>query len=609
VVVHFADSAEAVRRAAGPDLPQTYVPWYELADVISACSLTSPQYRGTHVYQWPLFVSSGPLIESFQVVNFGTSDLAIPRNDRWRLHLRLRSAKGLREVRLTDGPDLWRRFLPAGQTDWTVEIDGFHDRNRQLMVQATDLAGGTLVSAAIGTSVQELNVPRCTDNLNTFTSGKFKAESVFPLRGLENYIPRQSGTFSCFPKLPGIGETERLAIDQRLTQVSRFGYIRTDTFDHAYPPSASSNWNLNDLAELATPQTAVKGRTVTTLFTPWADGTSVFHVHGEFEVLRDLDLPRQEAAVCGTQWIEDAETFAIAYRDKPMLCACLKPRKRSRRGSCDGLEYVANIAPFEGARGLVPLSPGLEFAAMQQGDSEVSRSALITFLKFPAPVLKAGSRHAYDYLMVFSQVADDADSGFVEDLFSKMGLRGQPAYAVTPSQGRVMETRFALRLEARDGGFRGTVTAAELPLLLPCFIDGLNDRWPAGIWYRGQQTFLVPTWDMDRVHNRYAKRTRATETDRLVRFGVREGRGMLQIDTQFGDKDVFLGNLLVCDRPEAFLELDSIAPGSASVSVNNPTDAEMTVTVRPGPGFDLAGGFAKTVTVPAGGMVRVSTTK
>lgn len=609
VVVHFADSAADVRRAASPDLPQTYVPWHELTDVISAGSRTSPQYRGAHVHQWPQFVSSGPRLESFRVINFGTSDLAIPGNDRWRLHLHVSSPKGLREVRISDGPDLWRRFLPAGQTDWTVEIDGFHDRNRHFMVQATDAAGGTLWSGCVGTSVQELNVPRCTDNLNTFTSGKFKAEAVFPLRGLENYIPRQSGTFSYFPKLPGVNETERPAIDQRLTQVSRFGYIRTDGFDHAYPPTATSNWNLNDLPEVAQPQTAITGQTVTTLFTPWADGTSVFHVRGEFEVRRDLDLPRREAVVCGTQWLEDAETFVIAYKDRPTLCACLKPRQRSRRGTCDGLEYVANIAPFEGARGLVPLSPGMEFAAMQQGDSAVSRSALITFLKFPEPVLKAGSRHAYEYLMVFSEVGDKADSRFVEDLFSKMGLRGGPAYRVTPTQGLVKDTRFVLQLEARDGGFRGTVAGAELPLPLPCFIAGLNPRWPAGIWYRGRQTFLVPTWDMDRVHNRYSKRTRVADTDRLVRFGVRDGRGMLQIDTQFGDKEVFIGNLLICDPPEAFLELDRVATGTAVVSVNNPTDTEMTVTVRPGPGFDLAGDFAKTLTVPAGGLVKVSTAK
>ena len=605
VVIHFVRTPEEVKRAAAPEMPQTYVPWQELEDVLSAMSKTTPQYKGDYVFHWTPFVSSGPSLESFRVINFGTSDLAIPGNDRFRMHLHLTSESGLVEVRILDGTKLWRRVALGGERDWLVTLDGFHDRTHRFVVIATDSAGRVLTSSVCGTSVQELNVPRCTDNLNTYTSGKFKAVGVFPLRGLENYFPIQSGCFGYFPKIPGVEETERLAVDQRLTHVSRFGYIRTDVLEYFYPRTATSNWNQNDLPEFAQPQTAIKGATRLTLFTPWADGTAVYHVRGDLEILRELSVPRQEAVVYNLQWIEDAETFAFSFRDKPMLCACLKPRKRSRRGSCDNVEYIANIAPFPGARGFVPLSEGMEYAAMQQGSSEQRVSALVSFLKFPDETLKAGDKHSYEYLAVFSEVRDGADTMFVEDLFVKMGLRGETAYTVTPTIGKVIDTRFVLRLGAADYGFRATVTQAALPMRLPVFIDGLNERWPAGVWYKGRHQFIVPTWTMDKMHNRYSKRAKAVHKDWVVPFGVTDGIGMLQLDTEIRDKDVFIGNLVVCDNPEVFLQLDDTRKGRVAISANNPTDKDVTVTVRPGPGFDLIGAFAETLTIPAGGLVTV----
>jgi hypothetical protein len=110
---------------------------------------------------------------------------------------------------------------------------------------------------------------------------------------------------------------------------------------------------------------------------------------------------------------------------------------------------------------------------------------------------------------------------------------------------------------------------------------------------------------MDLVHNRFAQKQKRQATDEVIRFGSVDGTGMLQVDTGTGDKEVFIGNLLVCDQPQVFLELDDVRPGKGRGTANNPTDQPLTVTVRPGPGFGLLGAFAKTVSIPAGGMVNV----
>ena len=69
---------------------------------------------------------------------------------------------------------------------------------------------------------------------------------------------------------------------------------------------------------------------------------------------------------------------------------------------------------------------------------------------------------------------------------------------------------------------------------------------------------------------------------------------------------MYIGNLLVCERPEVFLQLDDARPGKAVLSANNPLAEPVTVTIRPGPGFTLLGDFAKTVSLPPGGLVRVT---
>ena len=604
-VAHIVRSAAEVRAAAQGPFHQAYVPWHELADLVSALSGTTPKYKGKHVWQWTPFVSSGPLIEDFRVLNFGTSDLALDGADRYRVYVRATSDSGLKEVSILDGLRLWRRFSLSGEKEWSVTLDGFHDRQHHFIVEATDVNGGTAVSSERHTNVQEVLLVRCTDNINTYTSGKFEAVSIFPIRGLESYVDRLAGNFTCFPRIRELDETERFAVDQRLRLVSRFGYIHDHVLHHYYAPTASANWNRNDIPELALPQTALKGRVTVTLFAPWADATSVYLVDGEFSAVRDLEVPEGKILVFHTPWVEDADVFYASAKDGRGHVVCGRPGRGARfAGSLEDVEYVANLPPYGGSRAIYPLSPNLTYRGLTQ---RAGTSTLLIEVDLGASVLTKDETIRYRYLAVFSEMNGVPDNGFIEDVCEGLGLRGETAYTVKPIHGTVLDTKFALRLQAEGHGFAGAITAAELPLRLPVFVEGLNPRWPAGIWYKGRNRLVIPEWTMDRMHQRYSRRKEVVKEAPIFRFAVLDdGTGMLQVDTEIGDKQVFIGNLLVCDNPEVFLELDDVRKGREKITANNPTDAEAVVTIKPGPGFDLMGTFAETVTIPAGGLAAVT---
>ena len=603
VVVRQVRSTDEVKAAASAG-PQTYVRWYELSDVVSGLSGNSAMYKGRHVFQRTSFVSSGPMLDDFRVLNFGSSDLTIPNNDRMRIHVALRSDKGLSEVKILDRGVLFRRFLPGGRKEWTVDVDAHHGHNHSFIVTATDAAGRALLSSDRWTCVQELNVPRCTDNLNTYTSGKFEAVNVHAIRGYENYIDRQAGGFSYFPRILGVPEMERPAVDQQLVRVGRFGYVRKDVLEYAYPPTATANWNRNDAPELATPVQKIKGHTTLTVFAPRADSTSIYIVEGDFAALCDVEVPGGHVYICNGRWPLDASTVYVSHRSGRAFCAVLGPRKTSHVGSFKDAEYVARLAPPGGSMALFPMSPSLHYRTMINVKSRGTH--LGAMLDLGRKALRQGDRFHYRYMALWSTVNAKPDNTFIEDVCSKLGLRGKTAYTVTARQGKVIDTQFALTLMAEGYGFAGTITEAKLPMALPVWIDGLNDRWPAGVWYKGRSRLVTPTWKMNRVAQRFAVYPAVAGRDQVHRFGVIDGRGMLQIDTEFGDKDVYVGNLLVCDRPEVFLALDDVRRGKVRIAANNPGDEEVTATIKPGPGFDLIGQFSKTVTLPPGCHLTIS---
>lgn len=600
--VNLVDSPEEIRKSVSGAVVYSYVPWFNLQDIIGSFAHLM-KYQGKIIYQRPHFISSGPLIDGFQVVNFGSSDLAIQGNDRFRMFISVSSEKGLAEVKILDKENLWRRFILSGEKQWSITMDGFHDKNHNFLLLVKDIEGKVAISSVRSTFTQEVALVRCSDNLNTYTSGKFKAVPVFPVRGIENYIDRQAEAFSYFLEIPGWKETIRPAVEQILAFVSRFGFIKKDILNYYYPETAYPNWNVTDIPELAQPQDKFNRQTTLTLFTPWSDGTVIYLVEGKLDILKNLSLKSGEIPVYSGNWVKEASTYVVSYKDGKYFTETIKPWSiRSLQGSLQEAFYVANIGAEGGSRAIIPLTENLHYTGL---NSESMTHSLRLSLKLGQTELNQGERIEYRYLLLYTPPQAPASNNFVEEIVNKMGGKGKTEYSVIPSCGKVKDTKFILKIEAENNGFAGKISACRLPVQLPVFIEGLNERWPAGIWYKGRNRLFLPVWKMDKVHNRYSIRQEFVFQDPVFRFGILNKTGMLQVDTEIGDKEVYMGNLLVCDHPDVFLELEEINCQKVKIFANNPGDREITVTIKPPAGFNLIGEFAKKVTLAPGGFARI----
>ena len=92
-------------------------------------------------YYKPAYASSGPEICYFTAENWGTSDQAIPGNDRFRLQMLVRSEKGLAEVQLYDRGTLVRRFLLDGAKEFKRTLDEYHSQQHSFILVAVDSGG------------------------------------------------------------------------------------------------------------------------------------------------------------------------------------------------------------------------------------------------------------------------------------------------------------------------------------------------------------------------------------------------------------------------------------------------------------------------------------
>jgi len=599
---------------------QTYIRWFSPADPITAITgHLGAVHEGRNIWYYPSFVSDGPIIEDFWVRNFGSSDLAMPGNDRFRIHMLVSSPAGLKFVDLFDGQELRYRYRVGGK-QFEQEVDGFHDSQHHPLLEVTDAAGRRAIGWTRHTQVQEYYFIRCSDNFNTMTFGKWYNSRIKPLRGIEDYIgltPRNVLPRVFVDRGPSkrllLPDTNRPAVLQDVLVAGRFGSVVEYKVDEHYPPTASANWN-KAVIEPTLPNENARYTVRVTRYCPRPDSPIIDLVETEIMAKRDLRLTSQSPGgtiVAHSSATNSLRNLLAIEADGKVTAMSMDLAPTQQNVGAGGVlgdgTYAAVFPALGGSAAFVALQPGLIFRAGRHRAGKDVGTNLFIYSPDAGRRLKAGETLTYRLLSVNSGRGPRADNRFVEDIRMDMGLNPQrhTAYAVNARRGRVVSTRYVLQLEATDGVFSGTITEAHLPIDLPVRIDGLNPRWDAVLWYRGNAKLYVPIWEFDEVWDTFAVRHRRTLADELRHIPVWQGGAMLQIDTEMGDKDVFVGHPVQASDARVWIILEDTRKGKETLFLHNSEEEPITCEVWRDADFGLIPAFRRKVTIPAGQSLRI----
>ena len=588
--VHFVKSAAEVAAARGG--VQSYIRARSLATVPRSVQGFDNAPYNDPGWQKPAFISSGPEIQWVNVDNWGTADLAYENGDWTRVEVRAASPVGLKEVRLYDNARLWRRFLPGGAQSFSQVVDAYHDCQHVYVAEVVDVKGGTALSWGRMTDAQECWHEMCGDNWNDMTGGKYtkinggvNTEATW-LTGTE--FGRSLTPIAALWQSPSVPNQPHGAPTwaslKKSGFVSRFGWSLDYSLDHMYATPGWMGGIYDNDAVVDNPffrgkmhSRFVVGRTPQPNFT-----------------LIEGDVTLVAALTCkGTPGLNAESLEGLVAQqllpgaDGTLTLTAAVPKAPWKYGLLAPNQYVGNF----------PASGGL----FNLGDAPLAYSAIVDRINVglgqDGQVLPAGTHLTWRVLYT----GGSPDRTLLDRVRSEMGLVGPPAYTVTPAVGKVTDTRLFLSLQAENGGFRGVITRADLPLPLAVQISGLNPNWSAGIWYRGENVLGTLEW---RDHLQRVVSMPRRYTDKIFRIPVDQGEGFCTVDLDEKNRDVYIGSLFVADNPALGLTLVQ-DPDGDYVEVHNPTDKPITANVRPGPGFDLYEGSGQRLTVAAGTSVRM----
>jgi hypothetical protein len=570
-------------------------------------------------------------------------DLAVPGNERGRLHVLVEADAGLREVAVYDGERLFRRFRPEGkrfETFITISGDSYHCYS----MTVTDRQGRKAVSWNAFLQIQERVHRRCGDNWNWMSTGKRAGSAgtpAFPYnlhetthgwrtKSLEEAAPARqlywceqnsyghgglSGVVNGYIRggglLVGGGPWPKgypaPAITLNFATIGRYGSILTTTVrDEKLVPKLEPY----TIGAFSGPYKVTPSPWPADLkqFVPLSkpDGATINRYQGSVRFLKEVKSPDRATIPIG---------LGATGKPTARTVEIMSPDGTSIRRQASG-EVITGAVPVggyvcwyddegDGVGGMIALSPGLHYSYSTKWQE--------FYLEAPSPV-EAGTEFTWDVIFVSGNRSTTNSNAQMEDVRLGMGIAGKPTlYDVRLRTGKILDQKYFLTLDAERGGCSAKIvktTKKLLPIHLPAMLHGLNPRWSAVIWYRGLARLHTPDYYRDRwgvktwrwVIGKYDLRTDEVRPIPVLDGGI----GYCQIDTDKQNPDVFIGNPLVCTRPEVFLTLVKAERGQCTFDINNPTDRALRCTVRPAKGFDLVGSFRKVIKLAPGAFKTVT---
>ncbi|MBU4212166.1 MAG: hypothetical protein KKD33_06245, partial [Verrucomicrobia bacterium] len=563
------------------------------------------------------YVTAGPQIAAFHGFNLARSAVAlvVPGTDRWRLRLAAASAKGLREVRVYDGREVAYRFDAGGKTEFVVDIDGHHDRQQHWLPVVEDVEGKLAIGPVFGTRdqlcVQQMDGDRNNHDpfgiqldqrgrpqiiyqyathqfikgqMQVFRPGSTSNQEEFHAPGLDaterSWFWSPTLDLKCEPAEPPMSGW---AMRYFTTCSSVEAFIVDQWLDIKYPVDVPLRKQFGH----ATYERSVPTEVVT-LSLRYIDA---FHPYGRpapvvcevaIKFLKDVAFPANapspkfiRAGLWGP-WPGHYDFYTVAAGGKTIGGNLLvEGTSMSMAGTAlKPGDYVALYPSLWGSGIIMAISDNLTLNVIAFKNGLMSTWGI----QLPKRAFKAGEELKGTVLFVKGSYPELPNNALAETIHTTMGFTGKPAYSLEPRIGKVIGSLYRIRAEAQNGVWAAVIGKADLPVLLPVEVAGLNDRWEAF---------------------RYDRRTKIMRP-----VPVCEGVGYACVDISAG-ADIVMGHPVTCKAPE--LRLNVFQTGDKwSVTVHNPTDKAMETTLAGSPEFPGVAGVTKPVSVPAKSSISIS---
>jgi hypothetical protein len=569
--VHLLGSSMGLREAARAEVGLTYAKSRSVDGLWQALGYADT-YAAPNV-----FTTDGPMIEAWpqarQYYTLGAEDY-VARAAYLAAPVVVRSAVGLREIRIYDGERLFRRFLCNGDKEFRHVLELSAGVQRTLVLVAEDVDGGRAVSTALRCwKGGDLAVFFCGDRINHCDGAPLLAKGPGSFQVSRTPLIHGGYTWDGGPR--GEHPIMRFTGALRPTLVSDVGREGERGFD---------NLPILEIAD----EGAVRVRSVLDgLFDdripvlypgfPTKSGAELSIFESDLTFKQDQNI---DSLLLFMQWWYGGPfpvTLVHGRGLEVLKTYDLSPGKRPRKGP------VLKTGDWIGCVGAEPsnlsihVNRGAPLRLEFYGSDELA-TAFFAALD-DAKVTKNESLH-YEML----SVVDPVDSTR-RDLDRMLAIVGY----LTQNRGA---RNGLVELLAVDGAAALRVKRPKRRVDLPLAVrvDGLNPNWSAGVFLR--RGYVLGNYGPGR------KRFREVGFDR-------DGRVYA---TFFPDRadltEAVIGHPVVCDREELFIQVtrrdDRRGHASWHVSVNNPTDREIRATFRTAidiPGLDLS---PRTMTVPPG---------
>ncbi len=583
------------------------------------------EFFRTHRYQSSFrgFVSDGPLVTDWRAHNatrITGGQWWLPDTERYRVKLSAHSTAPITDVRIWDGPRLFRRFrdvadfarermggevgkgprsgesdceLTASETNGihtiTLTMDLPHDQQRQLFAEITDASGKQALTG--GLSIRDwLNYRNmCSDRGNSICNGvqvdeygpyltgptapyhrKMTVFNIFPGYGerLFNLVPPnfdggiRAAAFKILPQVKAPGFTlapPDSAMEQRIEQpvASRDGILQDETVI-GYFPRKTDAWTAKyppqDLRDVV-----IRSRFLD--IAKRAHDPGVVMVEGTLRFNQPQQLDELLVGrVAHTAEPGQNDQFAIRTPATSVAGGVGTTPYSARAGAAPG-SYACVFPSLWGASGFMALDDGYRLTL----NSKNPNTRLGIELADLPRAVNAGEEIRYRYLIMTGSLRDGPNTANWERFAETMGLRGKPAYEVKDVKaGGVKGTKFLLELVPDDGGFAGTITAADLPIRLPVRVAGMNPNWTFA-WF-----------DLDR------KEWHPSAVDPVI------SQGYFTFDTRRGAHRFFAGHPVLADNSDVRIGVLSDARREIRATVNNVGDQPVQVRIRLNPALGHA---------------------